>query len=97
MLQEPEVEGPEYQNYSDVGDQPGPELMPEEQDVHADHDGYQRKHVKHDSCPTSHRLIVTIGKLPKPMRWPERKLAGRGRELRRPARAGHDGGVCSAP
>jgi hypothetical protein len=38
--------------------------VPEEQDVHADHDGYHREHVKHDGCPashgrpTSHRFIL---------------------------------------
>jgi hypothetical protein len=34
--------------------QPLPEPVPEEQDVHADHDGYQREHVKHDGCLSSH-------------------------------------------
>ena len=32
--------------------------MPEEQDVHADHDGYQREHVKHDGCLSSHRSFL---------------------------------------
>jgi hypothetical protein len=30
----------------------------EEQDVHADHDGYHREHVKRDGYPVSHRLIL---------------------------------------
>ena len=33
----------EHQDNSDVYYQPLPELVPEEQDVHADHDGYQRE------------------------------------------------------
>ena len=28
--------------------------MPEEQNIHADHHGYQREHVKHDDCMSSH-------------------------------------------
>jgi hypothetical protein len=32
--------------------------MPEEQDIHADHDGYKREHVKHDACLPSHRSIL---------------------------------------
>jgi len=57
-LQEPQIERRKYQDNSDVHDQPIPEVVPEEQDVHADHDGYHPKHVKHDSCPASHRLIL---------------------------------------
>ena len=33
-------------------------MVPEEQDVHADHDGHHREHVKRDGCPVSHRFIV---------------------------------------
>jgi hypothetical protein len=57
-LQEPEIERREYQDNSDVYYQPLPELVPEEQDVHADHDGYQREHVKHDGCLSSHRSFL---------------------------------------
>jgi len=34
--------------------------MPEEQDVHADHDGYEREHVKHDACLPSHRSTLLL-------------------------------------
>src|SRR5207302_7548932 len=37
---------------------PLPEVVPEEQDVHADHDGYQREHVYHDGCLPSHRFVL---------------------------------------
>jgi len=37
MLQEPEIERPEHQDDPDVGHQPLPEVVPEEQDVHANH------------------------------------------------------------
>jgi len=33
-------------------------MVLEEQDVHADHDGYQREHVKHDACLSSHRFVL---------------------------------------
>ena len=56
-LQEPEIERYEYQDNSDVYDQPLPEVVPEEQDVHADHDGYQREHVKHDGG-RFHRFVL---------------------------------------
>ena len=58
MLQEPQIEGHEYQDNSDVYYEPRPELVPEEQDVHADHDGYHREHVKHDGRLSSHRLFL---------------------------------------
>src|SRR5262245_32644304 len=45
MLQEPQIECREHQDNSDVHYQPLPEPVPEEQDVHADHDGYQREQV----------------------------------------------------
>ena len=57
-LQEPQIERREHQDNSDVYYQPLPELVPEEQDVHADHDGYQREHVKHDGCLSSHRSFL---------------------------------------
>jgi hypothetical protein len=34
--------------------------MPEEQDVHADHNGYQREHVKHNACLPSHRSTLLL-------------------------------------
>jgi hypothetical protein len=33
-------------------------VVPEEQDVHADHDGYHREHVKRGGHPVSHRCIL---------------------------------------
>ena len=56
--QEPEIERREHQNNPDIYYQPFPELVPEKQDVHADHDGYQREHVEHDGCPSSHRPFL---------------------------------------
>src|SRR6516165_12178171 len=53
-LQKPQIERREHQDNSDVHHQPLPEPVPEEQDVHADHDGYQRERVKHDGCLSSH-------------------------------------------
>jgi hypothetical protein len=34
--------------------------MPEEQYVHADHDGYRREHVKQDACLPSHRSTLLL-------------------------------------
>jgi hypothetical protein len=53
-LQEPQTERREHHDNSDVHYQSLPEPVPEEQDVHADHDGYDREHVKYDGCLSSH-------------------------------------------
>lgn len=39
-LQEPQVEFREHQDDPDIDQEPLPELVPEEEDVHANHDGY---------------------------------------------------------
>ena len=57
-LQEPQIDRRKNQDNSDVNDQPIPELVPEEQDVHADHEGYHREHVKREGYPVSHRFIL---------------------------------------
>ena len=60
-LQEPEIERPEYQDDPDVRCQPLPHVLtPEEQDVHTDHDDYQREHVQHDhdGCLPSHGPVL---------------------------------------
>ena len=57
-LQEPQTERREHQDNSDVRYQPLPEMSPEEQNVHDDHDGYQREHVQRDSCLPSHRSVL---------------------------------------
>ena len=57
-LQEPQIERREHQDNPDVPDQPRPELVPEEQDVHTDHDSHQREHVKNDGCLPSHRFVL---------------------------------------
>jgi len=58
--QEPQIERREYQDNSDVYHQPFPEPVPEEQDVHADNDGYQREPVKHDGCLSSHPAFLVL-------------------------------------
>jgi hypothetical protein len=58
MLQEPQIDRREHHNDCDVHYQPRPELVSEEQDVHADHDGYHREHVKHNDYLSSHRFFL---------------------------------------
>ena len=53
-LHEPQIERREHQDNSDVHHQPLPEPVPEEQDVHADHDGHHRERVDYDGCLSSH-------------------------------------------
>jgi len=57
-FKEPQIERREYQDNTDVHHQPRPELVPEEQDVHADHDAYQREHVKHDGNLSAHLAFL---------------------------------------
>jgi hypothetical protein len=57
-LQEPQTERREHQDNPDVYYQSLPEPVPEEQDVHANDDGYEREHVKHDGCVFSHRFFL---------------------------------------
>jgi hypothetical protein len=57
-LQEPPIERREDHDDSDVYQEPLPELVPEEQDIHADHDGYQRERVQHDGGLSSHRFCL---------------------------------------
>ena len=40
MLQKPEVERYEYEDNSHIHGQPFPEKISEEQEIHADYDGY---------------------------------------------------------
>jgi len=54
LVQEPQIERPEHEDNSDVHYQPLPKPVPEEQDVHADHDDYQCEHVKHNGYLISH-------------------------------------------
>ena len=61
MLQEPEVERHEDQDNTDVYRQALPEVVPEEQDVHADHDAYKRKYIKNGCCLSSHRIVLLCG------------------------------------
>jgi hypothetical protein len=53
-LQEPQVERREHQDDPDIQQQPLQNPVPEEQDIHADHDGYQREHAERDGCLSSH-------------------------------------------
>jgi hypothetical protein len=53
-LQKSQVERQEHQDNSGVHHQPLPKTVPEEQDIHADHDGYQRDHVKHEGRLSYH-------------------------------------------
>jgi hypothetical protein len=59
-LQEPEIERREHHDNSYVYSQPLPELVPEEQDVYADHHDYQRDHTEHGGCLSSHRAFFRV-------------------------------------
>jgi hypothetical protein len=57
-LQERQINSSKYRDNSDVYYQPSPEVMPEEQDVRADHHGYHREHVEDGRNFTSHRFVL---------------------------------------
>jgi hypothetical protein len=44
---EPQVEGPTYEDNANVYYRARPKVVLEEQNVNTDHDGNERKHVKH--------------------------------------------------
>ena len=57
-LQEPQIEGQEHQHDADVDDQARPEVVAEEQHVHADHDNDQCEHVEPDDERPSHLFFL---------------------------------------
>jgi hypothetical protein len=57
-LQELQVHAREYQDDSDIYHQTQPQVVPQEQDVHADYDGYHREYVEHDGYLSSHRFVL---------------------------------------
>jgi hypothetical protein len=57
-IEERHVDRPEYQDDSDVNEQPRQEMVFEEEDVHADHDGCHNEHVKRDGCLFSHCFVL---------------------------------------
>ena len=54
MPQESQIESCKDQDDSHVADQPFQEPMPEEQDIHADYDGYHQRHEKPDNRLSMH-------------------------------------------
>ncbi|HTW28900.1 MAG TPA: hypothetical protein VME92_17370 [Acetobacteraceae bacterium] len=48
MPQEPQIKGRKHQDDPDVNDQPFPESIPEEQEIHTDDNGDQHHNVKQD-------------------------------------------------
>jgi len=61
MLHEPQIERCKHQDNADVYRQPSPDAILEEQDVDADHNGYQREYVKHDGWRRSHNRKMAGG------------------------------------
>jgi hypothetical protein len=49
---EDEIERRKHKDDADIGYQPLPELMPEEQDVHGDHDSHQSEHARDHGGPS---------------------------------------------
>jgi hypothetical protein len=54
LPEESQVESCEHQDNADIHDQPLPEAISEEHEIHADDDGYHRHHVKHDGYLSAH-------------------------------------------
>jgi hypothetical protein len=70
-LQEPQIDRTKYQDNSDVCYQPLYEVVPEEQDVHADHDGYQREHIEHDGCGSHRFVLLSVAGVEQGRHWLE--------------------------
>jgi hypothetical protein len=56
VLEESQIEGCKHQNDSDVHHQSFPEMVPEDQDIYSDDDGYHRHHVRDGN----HRFAIVI-------------------------------------
>jgi hypothetical protein len=61
---EPQVERHKHEDDADVGHQPLPEVVFEEQDIHAHHNGYQSKHIERDGGVSSHVSSYVGGSSP---------------------------------
>jgi hypothetical protein len=54
MLHQSQVERCKNQDDSYIRHQPFPEPIPEEQEIHTDHDGCQQHYIKYDRCISRH-------------------------------------------
>src|SRR5215469_7337324 len=54
VLKESQIEGCKHQNDSDVHHQSFPEMVPEDQGIYSDDDGYHRHHVRHGNHRSCH-------------------------------------------
>jgi hypothetical protein len=52
--EETQVESREHQDQADIHDQPFPEAIPEEQNIHANDDGGHYHHTKRDGWRSAH-------------------------------------------
>ena len=73
----PKVERRKRKEDADICDQPLPEVVPEEQDIHAHDNGDQGKHVKRDGPMSSHRLTLRVGGSPDVSRAVRCRVEGR--------------------
>jgi hypothetical protein len=56
-LYKSQIETDEHQDNSYVYGQPSPELMPKEQEIDSDHNGYHQYYVKYDDHLSSHSYL----------------------------------------
>jgi hypothetical protein len=67
VLQDSQIEGGKHEDDADVHHQACPELIPEERQIHTDHNGYQSRNVKSDrhvSCHFNHQFKYVNSRLP---------------------------------
>jgi hypothetical protein len=83
-VSEPQSERRKHEDDADVRCQPGPDVVPEEQDIHGHHDSDQAEHVQRHGHVSSHGFILSAGGLP------EGRVSLGGAECAR--RAGERGG-----
>ena len=57
-MTEPDVEGSEYEDDSDIDHQPRPELMPEDEDVRGDDEDHHREHPKRGARGFGHETFL---------------------------------------
>jgi hypothetical protein len=54
MPEESQIEGRKHQDNADIHDQPYPEPVSEEREIHADYDGDHRQYVQRRGYPALH-------------------------------------------
>jgi hypothetical protein len=60
VIEKSQIEGRKHQNDSDIHDQSFPEMIPEDQDIEGDDNGYHRNQVRHGNSRSCHSMAREV-------------------------------------